>query len=128
MARQLGIIDAQGRQFGKGRLECRKQFRLQLAVETAAVIKIRFVAGDIRIEQDGVHHAVAVLAKAAQAHEERKPRRIVIGLKRHFTGRTVLIADDFFHVEIVDPLVLSGIAAKGKALFHLRQELMQHFS
>ena len=95
MARQLGIIDAQGRQFSKGRLKGCEQFRLQLAVETAAVIKIRFVAGNIRIEQDGVHHAVAVLAKTAQAHEERKARRIVIGLKRHFTGRTVLIADDF---------------------------------
>ena len=50
MTRKLGIIDAQGRQFGKGRLKGREQFRLQLAVQAAAVIKISFIAGDVGIE------------------------------------------------------------------------------
>ena len=45
----------------------------------------------------------------------------------HRIGRSVLIADDLFHIEIIDPLIPARIAAHGKPLSKLTEAVQDPF-
>ena len=117
--RQLHIVNALGTQSGKGRLQRVQKLRLQLAVDLAAVKHTRCISDHTRIEKHRVHNVVAVFAEAAQADEQNLPRIGIFHFEGDFLRRTVLVAKDFLHVEIVDPLILSRVAAKGEPFLHL---------
>ena len=117
--RQFDVVDTLGTELGEGRLQGVEQFRFQLAVDLAAFIPVGDVARYVGIEQDRVDDTITVFAKTAQADQENLTRIGVFHLERDFLRRAVLIADELFHVEVVDPLVLARIAAKGEAFLHL---------
>ena len=91
MAGERGIADALLGDLGKGGLQRGQQLGLELAVETVAGIVPADVAADVRIEQDRVADAVAVLAEAADGDINIDPGALVEFLKKENTA--VLLCD-----------------------------------
>ena len=104
-------------------LERRQELGLELAVNLVARVDVRGVARDVRIEENRVRDAVAVLAEAADAHEEVQSRRLVRDLERDVARRAVLVARDFLRVDVVDALVLARVAAEREAAADLAEDV-----
>ena len=119
-----GVADAQFADFGKGGLEGGEQLRFQLAVQRGAGIVLRHVAADIGVKQQGVGDMVTVLAEAANAHIHVDTGSLVHHPEGNGTGGAVFIAGDLLGVDIIDALVLGGLAAEGKAL----ADVLEHLS
>ena len=115
-ARKLGIANALGRDLGEGGLKRRQKLALQLAVNLLAGIGVLHVAAHIRIEQQRVHHLVAVLTEAADGDVDVNTSAIVHHAEGHGRGRAVLVAHELLDVEVVHTLVHGGLAAEGEAL------------
>ena len=116
VAGERGIADALLRDLGKGGLQRGQQLGLELAVETVAGIVPADVAADVRIEQDRVADAVAVLAEAADGDINIDPGALVDHAERNWRGRAVFVADELLGVEVVHALILGRLAAEGEAL------------
>ena len=65
VSRQISIVDALGRNLGKCRLESRKQFRFQLAVNLGTLITVRRVACHIGVKEDRIYDFVTVFTETA---------------------------------------------------------------
>ena len=125
VAGQLGVTDAGLADLGEGGLEGRQQLGLELAVQPVAGVVLADVAADVGVEQHGVGDAVAVLAEAADAHVDVDAGPLVHHAEGHGAGRAVLIADKLLGVEVVDALILGGLAAEGKAVGHGTEHVLQ---
>ena len=119
VSRQIGIVDALGRNLGKCRLESRKQFRFQLAVNLGTLISVRRVACHIGVKEDRIHDFVTVFTETADTDGQFQSGIRINHLKRNLAGRTVLVPDDFLCVEEINALVFPCITAKGKTSPHL---------
>ena len=116
--RQFGIIDALCGNFTECRLQCSQQFGFQLAVPLAPQVLVGSVAGNGGIEQDRVNDLVAVFAKAADTYQQGTSGVLFNNLEGNFRRGAVFVADNFFCVEVVNALILTGIAAEGKTFTH----------
>ena len=83
------------------------------------------VGGHVLIEQHGVGELVGVFAEAADADLGVQVDVGIVDPEAHGVGGTVLIADDLLDVEVVDPLVLAGVAAQGEPLLQDLPGLLQ---
>ena len=101
----------------KGGLQRGQQLGLELAVETVAGIVPADVAADVRIEQDRVADAVAVLAEAADGDINIDPGALVDHAERNGRGRAVFVADELLGVEVVHALILGRLALKVSRIF-----------
>ena len=119
MARKGGIADALFRNSCEGGLEGGEQLAFQLAVQLHAIVFVRHVAADVGVEQQGVHQLIAVFAEAADGNIDIDAGPLVHNPEGHGRGRTILVADKLLGVEIVDSLILGGLAAKGETLAHI---------
>ena len=81
------------------------------------------ITGNRGIEQDRVHDFVAVFAEAADANQQAAAGIFFNYLKGNFRRGTVFIADNFFRVEVINTLILTGIAAEGKTFTHALEYL-----
>ena len=124
MPRQSRIADAHGADLGKGRLQSGHQLGLELAVNGVPCIRLRDVAAYIGIEQDGVYHPVAVLAKAADADVHVDAGSLVHHPEGDRAGGAVFVAHQLLGVEIIDPLVCGGLSPKGEPLAQLRKNIL----
>ena len=118
MTGKSGIADAHFRNPGKGRLERRKQLAAELTVQLIPGVCLGNIATDIGIEQHGVANPVAVLAKATNGDVHVDECSLIHYPEGNRAGSAVFVADQFLDVEIVDPLILGGFAAKSEALAH----------
>ena len=66
---------------------------------------------------------VAVLAEAADADVDVDAGALIHHAKRHGARRTVLVAGQLLGVEVVDALILRGLAAEGEALADVAEHL-----
>ena len=119
VAGQLGVTDAALPDPGKSGLEGGQQFRLQLAVQPVAGIRLADVAADVGIEQHRVGNVIAVLAEAADTHVDVDAGPLIHHPEGHGRGGAVLVAHQFLGVEVVDPLILGRLAAEGEAVGHV---------
>ena len=119
VSRQIGIVDTLGRNLGKCRLESRKQFRFQLAVNLGTLITVRCVACHIGIKEDRIYDFVTVFTETADTDGQFQPGIRINHLERNLAGRTVLVPDNFLCIEEINALVFPRIAAKGKTSPHL---------
>ena len=127
---QLGVMgnDLVGtklhvRQLCKSRLQRADKLRFQLAVQFIAGVVLRDVAADFCIEQQGVRNAVGVHAGAADGHIHIQSDFGIHHAERDRVWRAEFVVDQLFGVEVIHPLILSGVAAKGKALAHRAEGL-----
>ena len=119
MAGKGGIADPHFADLCKCRLERSQQLRFHLARNRFGLIVLADVAADVGVKQHRVLEADAVLAKAANADVQVNARTLIHHAERNRAGCTVLVAGQFFGVEVVDALILGGLAAKGKALANI---------
>lgn len=129
MAGQRRVADPHVADAGKGRLEGGQQLGFELAVDLAALITSLYIAADIGIEQQRVGDSVGILTKTANRDVDINARPLIHDAEGNRRGRAVLVADQFLGVEVVDPLILGGLAAKGETLAdgleHLADALAQ---
>ena len=118
VAGQGGIADALLRDPGEGWLKGGEQLAFQLAVQLHAVVILRHVAADVGIEQERIDQLVAVLSEAANGNVDVDAGPLVHHPEGHGRGGAVLVPDELLGVEVIHPLILGGLAAKGEPLAH----------
>ena len=116
MAREGRGANLQLGDFGKGGLEGGDELRLQLAVDLLAGVFIADVAAYVGVEQQGIGDFVGVNAAAADGNVDVQADVAVNHTEGNGRRRTELVVDQLFCVEVVDALVLAGVAAVGKTL------------
>ena len=116
MTGQCRIADAHVGDPRKRGLKGGQQLCFELTVQPLPRKFIRHVAADVRVEQDRVADAVAVLSEAADVDVDVNARALIDHAERNGAGRAVFVADQLLGVEVVDALILGGFAAEGKAL------------
>ena len=123
VAGQAGIADTLVGDFGKGGLKRSQQLGLELVIQHVAGICAGDVAGDVGVEEDGVCHAVGVLAEAADADVDVDAGALIHHAEGDGGGSAVLVAGDLLGVEVVHALILGDLAAEGEALADLGKDL-----
>ena len=123
VAGQRRVADAHIADARERRLQRREQLALELAVERVARVVLGHVAADVGVKQQRVCDVVAILAEAADADVDVDAGALVHHAKRHRARRAVLIAGQLLGVEVVDTLVLRGLAAEGEALADVLEHL-----
>ena len=113
---ECGIADALLGDLGKSGLQRGQQFGLKLAFETVAGVIPADIAADIRIEQNWVADAVAVLAKASDGDIDVDTGALINHTERDGRGRAIFVADEVLRVEVIHALILGCLAAEGEAL------------
>ena len=116
VAGERRVADAHFGDLGKRGLQRGQKLGLELAIEAVARVVLAHVAADVRVEQDRIADAIAVLAEAADGNVDVDARALVNNAERHRRRRAVLVADELLGVEVVDALILGRLAAEGEAL------------
>ena len=116
MSRKGGGTDLQLGDLSEGGLEGGNELRFQLAVDLLAGVFIADIAAYVGVEQQGVGDLVGVNAAAADGNVNIQTDVAVDHAEGDGRGRAELVVDQLFRVEVVDALVLAGVAAVGKAL------------
>ena len=117
------VTNTHCRNFCKSRLQCGHQFSFQLAINFTAGIISFHVTAHVSVKQNRVGYAIAVFTKATDGDVDIETYVIVNNTERHSTGSTILVAHNFFNVEVVNPLVFTRVAAKGKAFANLTEHV-----
>ena len=115
-------------QLGKCRLQCADELGFQLAVQLIAGIILRNISADARVEQQRVGDAVGIHTGAADRHIHIQSDLGIHHTEGDGVGGAKFIVDQLFGIEIIHPLVLSGIAAKGKPFAHSFKGLHDRFA
>ena len=118
MSRETAVADAHFGNPGKGRLKGGQQLRLHLAFQPIPGVVLGDVAADVGVEQQGIADMEAVFAKAADADFPIQTDVPVNHPEGDGAGRAVFAAHQLFQIEVVYPLILGLLAAKGEALAH----------
>ena len=116
MSGERRIADAHVGNLRKRGLKRGKQLGLELAVETVSCVVLTDIAADVRVEQNRVADAVAVLAEAADGNVDVNACPLVNNTEGNRRWRAVLVADELLGVKIVHALILGRLAAEGEAL------------
>ena len=103
----------------KRRLERSQQLCFQLAVDAIPRILRCNIAAHVLIEQHRVGHSIGILAKAADTDVHIQTDIPIHNAEGNRIGRAVLVADEFFGVEIIDALILAGISSERETLLQL---------
>ena len=106
----------QAGQPAKSGLQSADEFGFQLIFDLLATVILLHIAAHIGIEQQRVCDLVGIHAGAAHGHINVQADLVVHNPERNGIGRAELVVDQLLGVEIVHPLILTGIAAVGKAL------------
>ena len=101
---------------GKRRLKRAYKFGLELRVYLRAIIVLLDIAADIGVKQQGVCYLVGINAVASYASVEIETDAAVDDAEGDGRGRSELVVDYLLGVEVVNALILAGVAAVGKAL------------
>ena len=123
VAGQRRVADAHIADARERRLQRREQLALELTVDRVAGVGLGDVAADVGVKQQRVRDAVAVLAEAADGDVDVDAGALVHHAERHRARRAVLVAGQLLGVEIVDALILRGLAAEGEALADVLEHL-----
>ena len=132
---QIGIVgnDLIGPQFQIGKL-CKSGLQgadklgFQLAVQLVTGVVLRNIAANLGVEQQRVGNAVGINARAADGNIHIQTDLGIHHPEGDGIGRAELIVQQFLGVEIIDPLILAGVAAKGEALAHRLEGLQNAFT
>ena len=116
VAGQGGVTDAHFTDLCEGRLKRGQQLRFHLACDVLGLIVLADVAADIGVEQQRVFQPDAVLTETADADVQVDARSLIHHPEGDGAGRAVLVARQFLGGEVVDALVLGGLAAEGESL------------
>ena len=116
MAGKGGIADAHFADLGESGLQSRQKLRFHLTGDIFRLVVLTDVAADVGVEQQGVLQPDAVLAEAADADVNVDASPLVHHPEGDRAGSAVLIARQLLGVEVVDPLILGGLAAEGETL------------
>ena len=116
VAGQGGVADPHFADLCKRGLKSGQQLGFHLARDILGLIVLADVAADVGVEQQRVLEADAVLAEAADADIKIDARALIHHAEGNGTGRAVLVARQLLGVEVVDALILGGLAAEGEAL------------
>ena len=109
------VAHAHRRDSRKRRLQGGQQLAFKLPVDLLASVRLFDVAAHVFVEEQRIDDAVGVRAVAAHGDVHVESDVGIDYAEGHGGRRAVLVVDDFFCVEEIDPLVLAGVAAKGKA-------------
>ena len=116
MSGERRIADTHVGNLRKRGLKRGKQLGLELSVQPVAGIILTHIAADVRVEQNRVADAVAVLAEAANGNVDVNACPLVNNTEGNRRWRAVLVADELLGVKIVHALILGRLAAEGEAL------------
>ena len=100
----------------KCRLQSAYELGLELTVDLLAGIILLDVAADVRVKQQGVGELIGIHAVAAHRGVKVEPDVAVNNAEGDGVCRAEFIIDYLLGVEIVNALILAGVAAEGKAL------------
>ena len=124
VAGQGGISDAHFADLCKRGLKRGQKLGFHLARNILGLIVLADVAADVGVEQQRVFQADAVLAEAANADVQIDARPLVHHPEGDGAGRAVFVARQLLGVEVVDALILGGLAAEGKALADVGEHVL----
>ena len=127
VAGERGVTDTHFRDLCECGLQGGEQLRLHLPRDLLGLKVLADVAADIGIEQHGVFQADAVLAEAADGDIDVDARPLVHHPEGDGAWGSVLVAGELLGVEIVDALVLGGLAAEGEALADVLEHALDGF-
>ena len=116
MGGQGAGADLHFRDLGEGRLQGADELGFELGVDLASGIVALDVAADVGIEQQRIGDAVGVHAAAADRHVQIQVDLMVHHTEGDGRGGAELVVHDLLGVEVVDALILAGVAAEGEAL------------
>ena len=127
MGRDSAITDSHSGNFRKGGLQSGKQLCFQLAIDIAAGIILRYIAAYVGIKQHGIGDPVGIFAEAPYSDIHIQANIRIYNSERNGICRSILIADDFLRIKVIDPLIFPRIASQGKAAANLLKGLFQAF-
>ena len=128
VSRKGGITDAHFGDFGESGLQSGQKLALKLSVDHISGIRTRYVAADVGVKQDRVRYAVAVFAEAADIDVDIDSRSLIDYTERYRRRCAVLVADQLLGVEVIDPLILGGLASERDSLAKVRERRLQVLS
>ena len=128
VAGERGVTDTHFRDLCECGLQGGEQLRLHLPRDLLGLKVLADVTADIGIEQHGVFQADTVLAEAADTDIQIDSRPLVHHPEGNGAGSAVLVAGELLGVEVVDPLILGGFAAEGKALADVLEHALDGFT
>ena len=105
-----------------------QEFRFHLPRDLLCLEVLGDVAADVFVKQHGVCQTDTVLAETADADVHIDSRPLVHHPEGNGAGGTVLVAGELLGIEVVDPLVLGGFAAEGKALADVLEHALDGFT
>ena len=104
-------------------LERADELGLELSVDHVAGVVARDVAAYVRVEQERVGDLVGIHAGAAEGNVEIEVDLGIDNAEGDGVRSAELIVDDLLQVEVIDPLILAGIAAVGEPLADLLEQV-----
>ena len=128
MTGESGIADAHFADLCKRGLKRGQQLRLHLTRDIFSLIVLADIAAYVGVKQQRILQSDAVLAEAADADVYVDAGPLIHHPERNGAGRTVLIARQLLGVEVVDALILGGLAAEGKALADVHKYVLYVFA
>ena len=103
-------------ELSKSGLKRADELCLELIVYLFAGIILLDIAADIGIEEHGVVYLIGIYARAADCDIDIKAYLRIDDTERNRVRSAELVVHQFLGVEIIDTLILSGIAAVGETL------------
>ena len=116
MVSKLVGSDFQIGELTEGRSKCAYKLGFKLAVQLIAGEVLLYVTANNGEEKEGVGDCVGVNAGAANLYVNIQADFRVNYSKGNGVGCTELVIVDFLCVEVVNSLILAGVAAVGKTL------------
>ena len=116
MAGKGRVADTHVAYFRECRLEGCQKLGFELGVDLVSRIAVFHIAADVSVEEDRVGDPVAVFAEATDRDVYIYSRSLVHYSEGDRGRRAVFVPDDLLGIEIVNSLILGGVARECKAL------------
>ena len=128
MPGQSRIADAHFGDACKGRLQGCQQFTFQLAVQFLSAVCLCDVAAYIGIKQQRIDYLIAVFPEAADGDVDINGCPLIHHAEGNRRSCAIFVADQLFCIEIINPLILWSLAAKGESFAYILEDRHDVFS